>query len=154
MRSVEDADLALPRDVLVDAPQVVVGELLGRRDLERGDRAALRVERLHHLVDRAVLAGGIDPLEHDEHRALRLRPQAILEVAQALHCCCVSSSAEALSWPVGRARIEPSEADARTGLDPEGVAQVGRLADGRARPAGSEAGRLYDATYPKGDSDR
>ena len=85
VRAVEDPDLALARRVPVDPPQEVVAELLRGRDLERRDRAALRVECLHDLGDRAVLACGIDALEHDEDRVLRLRPHPVLEAPQALH---------------------------------------------------------------------
>jgi hypothetical protein len=34
------------------------------------------------VPDRAVLAGRVDPLEHDEDAALALRPEAILQVGQ------------------------------------------------------------------------
>ncbi len=85
MRAIEDPDLALARRVPVDTPQEVVTELLRGRDLERGDRAALRVECLHDLGDRAVLACGIDALEDDKDRVFRLRPHPVLEAPQALH---------------------------------------------------------------------
>ncbi len=74
----------LPGHLLVDAPQVVVGQLLRRWHLEGRNDAALRVERLHHLLDGAVLAGGIDALQDDQHRSLRLGPEAILQVGQPL----------------------------------------------------------------------
>jgi hypothetical protein len=85
VRPIEDADLALPRRMPVDPPQEVVAELLRGRDLERRDRTALRIECLHHLGDRPVLAGGVDPLEHDEDRMFALRPHCVLEAPEPLH---------------------------------------------------------------------
>src|SRR5207342_2283858 len=70
--------------LLVDAPQEVVAELFRGRDLERGDRAALRVERLHDLGDRAVLASGVDALEDAQslHLVERRRHRRLLVVAE------------------------------------------------------------------------
>ena len=65
--AVEDADLAPRRQALGVAPQVVVVELLGRGHLEAVHRHALRVDAAHHVADRAVLAGGVERLQHDEH---------------------------------------------------------------------------------------
>src|SRR5687767_14618853 len=56
VRSVENADLALPGDALVHTPQEVVGLFLRGWHLEARYLAALRVESGHHLPDRAVLA--------------------------------------------------------------------------------------------------
>ena len=143
VRSIEDADLALARHLLVDAPQVVVGELLGGRDLEGRDRAALRVERLHDLVDRAVLAGGIDALEDDEDRALRLRPEAVLEVGQAVQLLSERRCRRLLVPAVGLAVVPACEPDARAGLDAEGVAKVDPLGHGRSSVDGVEGlGRM------------
>ena len=52
--------------LLVDAPQVVVGELVLRRCLERRDPNALGVARAEHVADRAVLAAGIQRLQHHQ----------------------------------------------------------------------------------------
>ena len=60
-----------------------MGELLGRRRLEAGDRAALRVEGGHHAADGAVLAGGVDALQDHQHLVLVLGPEPILQVGQA-----------------------------------------------------------------------
>ena len=64
--SVEDADLAARRQAARVAPEKVVVELLGRRDLEAVDRDALRVDAAHHVADRPVLAGRVERLEDDE----------------------------------------------------------------------------------------
>ena len=46
---------------------------LGRgRLLEAGDARALRVERGEHMLDRAVLAAGVERLQDDEDRVLVL----------------------------------------------------------------------------------
>jgi len=37
------------------------------------------------VLDRAVLAGGIDGLEHEQHGPTILRVQAILEIGQSLN---------------------------------------------------------------------
>ena len=112
-------------DGLVDAPQVVVGELVGARHLEARDRAALRVEGLHDLVDRAVLAGGIDALEDDEDRPLRLGPESILELPESHQLLRGGLGRVRLLVPVARAGIELRQADARAGPDAQGVPQVG-----------------------------
>ena len=105
----------------MDPPQVVVGELLGARHLERGHRAALRVERLHDLVDRAVLAGGIDALEHDEHGALGLRPEPVLELGQSLEL----ARRLGLLPPPCPSRASPPRRAARVGAGPGRDAQGG-----------------------------
>ena len=129
-----------------------MAELLGRRDLERRDRAALRVERLHDLVDRAVLAGGVDALEDDEDRLLAPRPRAGPGGRQALELAQRRLDRRRLVVAERRAGVHPFEPDARARLDPEGVSEV---AGGRAigRPpvvrARRQPGRTM-ATYPKG----
>ena len=123
--AVEDADLALARDAPVDAPEVVVGELLGRRDLERGDGTALRVERAHHVAERAVLAGGVDSLEDDEDLMLALGPEPVLEIRQPGEAGLELLGRGVLRPPVGRRRIDLRQVDARARTDAEGGAQVG-----------------------------
>ena len=68
--AVEDADAAALRQALGDAPQEIVVELLGARRLERMHLAALRIDAGHHVLDDAVLAGRVHPLEHQEHAQL------------------------------------------------------------------------------------
>ena len=69
VRTVEDADEAFARGGQVDSPEEVVGQFLDARLLERRDPAGLRIEAPHHVADRAVLAGGVHPLEHQQKRA-------------------------------------------------------------------------------------
>ena len=48
--------------------------------LERVHAHALRVGAAQHVGDGGVLAGGVDPLQYDEQRALLLRVHASLQV--------------------------------------------------------------------------
>ena len=66
MRAVEDADVTEFGRALVDAPQEIVGELLFRRLLESGDAAALGIHAFDDVPADAVLAGGVDALQHDQ----------------------------------------------------------------------------------------
>ena len=84
----------------MDAPEVVVGELLGAGHLEARDRAALRVEGLHHLLDRAVLAGARRCPGGRPGPPLRLGPQPVLQVAQPI---------ELLRGPVAAGRLLVAE---------------------------------------------
>ena len=59
VRAIEDADAAARRQAHGGAPQEIVIELLGARRLERMHLAALRIEPAHHVLDDAVLAGGV-----------------------------------------------------------------------------------------------
>ncbi len=67
--AVEDADVAALRELLLVAPQVVVVEILARRDLEAADLDALWVDPAHDVADGAVLAGRVHRLE-DHHDAV------------------------------------------------------------------------------------
>ncbi len=62
LRAIEDADDALGGRAFVDAPEEVVGELLGGGLLEAGDVTADRVHRRHDVLDGAVLARGVHAL--------------------------------------------------------------------------------------------
>ncbi len=106
------------------APQIVVRELLRTGHLERRDRAALRVEGGHHLLDRAVLAGGIDALEDDEDRTFRLGPEPVLEVGQAVELARGGGLGTGLVPAEGLAEIALGETDSRPGVDAELAAEV------------------------------
>ena len=107
----------------MDAPQEVVGELLRRRHLERGDRAALRVERGHHVAQRPVLAGRVDPLEDDEDLVLALGPEPVLEVGQPVEARVQLRRGRLLRVAEGLGRVDLREIDAGAGSDAERVAQ-------------------------------
>ena len=68
VRAVEDADPAALGQGPRVPPEEVVVELLGRGLLEAEDLAALRVDARHHVLDRAVLAGGVHRLEDQQDR--------------------------------------------------------------------------------------
>ena len=79
VRSVEDPDLAALRQHLVDAPQVVVGELDRGRRLERGDPDALWVQAREHLPDRPVLPRRVHSLEDEQHATAGLCPETVVQ---------------------------------------------------------------------------
>jgi hypothetical protein len=64
----------------MDPPQKIVGplDLAGR--LERVHAGAERIEAAHDVFDRAVLAGGVAALQHDQEAALATGVEALLEV--------------------------------------------------------------------------
>src|SRR5512141_514309 len=66
----------------MDAPQVVVGKLASRRRLEGSDPAALGVQAGEDRLDDAVLAGGVDPLQHEEDTPPALGVEARLELLE------------------------------------------------------------------------
>jgi hypothetical protein len=79
---VEDRDRAPLGGQALVAPEEVVVEVLGRRDLEAVDRDALRVHPAHHVPDRAVLAGRVHRLEDDEQAVCVLGGEACLQVVE------------------------------------------------------------------------
>ena len=109
----------------MDAPEVVVSELLGRRNLERRHGAALGVERTHDVAERAVLAGGVDSLEDDEHLVLALGPESVLEIGQSLEPGLELRGRGLFRPAVRRRGIELREVEALTRTNAEGSAQVG-----------------------------
>src|SRR5699024_3972481 len=67
--AVEDADEPRRRQLLADAPQEVVLQLLRGRLLEGGDAHPLRVDLADHMAHDAALAGGVHALQHQQHAA-------------------------------------------------------------------------------------
>ena len=80
--AVEDADHPLLGDIAVDAPQEVVRLLQRSGLLEGGDPAPLRVDAVHHLLDRAVLATGVHPLHHEQDGVALRGVAQLLQLAQ------------------------------------------------------------------------
>jgi hypothetical protein len=62
-----------------------VVELLRRRFLEAADRHALRVDTTHHVLDRAVLARGVESLEQDQQAEAVLPGQPVLILGEKLN---------------------------------------------------------------------
>ena len=66
------------------APEEIVVELVRARRLERMHLAALRIDAGHHVLDDAVLAGGVHALQHDQHRPLVVRVEPLLQFGEPL----------------------------------------------------------------------
>src|SRR5581483_2212394 len=81
--AVEYADAPALRQLDHGAPHEVVIELERRRLLERGDLAALWIDAVENVFDRAVLAGSIHGLEDQQQRPAVLRIELLLKIAQA-----------------------------------------------------------------------
>jgi hypothetical protein len=85
VRAVVDADDPAGGKVTRVAPEEVVIELVRRGDLEAAHPHALRVDAAHHVLDRTVLAGGVECLQDDQHAVGVLGRQARLILAEQLH---------------------------------------------------------------------
>ena len=72
MGAVEHTDVAVARNALVDVPELVVGEFLGRRLLEAGRLDARRVHKFQDVLDRPMLAADVHPLKENRHRVTRV----------------------------------------------------------------------------------
>ena len=113
-----------------------MGELLRGRLLEAGDGGALRVHRGHHVPAGAVLAGGVDALQHDQERVLLLGVEPVLQLGQPRDLAW-----RAPPWPPssssracrGRRGRSPSSRTLRAGLDHELLAEVHGVPPSRPR---------------------
>ena len=76
------------------------------------------------MLDRAVLAGGVDSLEDDQHPMLALGPETVLEVRQPGKPKLELLGGGLLCMPVGCRRIDLGELDSRPGTNPEGLPEV------------------------------
>ena len=79
MRAVEDADGALRRADHVHPPEIVLCEFIHRGRPEGGNPHPDGPAGIEHRPHRAVLAGTVDALQHDEQRALSLGEQPVLQ---------------------------------------------------------------------------
>ena len=84
VRTVEYRDFPAAGGVRMDAPEEVMSKLGGGRLLEARDAHALRVDRPEHVLDRAVLAGRVHRLQHDQDRVLVLGVEESLLVGELL----------------------------------------------------------------------
>ena len=64
--AVEDADPPAFRQTAGRAPEKIVLQFLGARLLEAENLAALRIDPGHHVLDGAVLAGGVHRLKDQQ----------------------------------------------------------------------------------------
>jgi hypothetical protein len=88
MRAVEDADAPALRQVFIDSPEEIVGELLDTRRLEGVDGAALRIDARHHVLDDASPARktkGFCRIEVGKLEFFRLVDPAVLDDLGELH---------------------------------------------------------------------
>ena len=111
VRAVEDADAASLRYADGGTPEEIVREFLVARRLERVHIAALRVEARHDVVDDAVLAGGIHPLQHDEQRPAAVGIEALLQLGETLDVVRQHRFGVVLVETTGIGGIERSEAE-------------------------------------------
>jgi hypothetical protein len=80
--AVEDADPAPAGQRALVAPEEVVVEFFGRGLLEGTDGNSLRVKAAHHVLDGAVLARGVQPLEHQQHAERVLGGELVLVLGE------------------------------------------------------------------------
>src|ERR1051325_3309638 len=72
--AVKDADASALGEMFGAAPQEIVVQLFGGGRLERCDFTTLRIDARHHVLDRAVLAGGIHRLKNNQYGPAVLTP--------------------------------------------------------------------------------
>jgi hypothetical protein len=82
VRSVEDHDLARPRHLRVDAPQVIVCQFEVSRTFERRHAHALRVDAFEDRSDGAVLAARVAALQNDEQLVPAVGVEQRLELVE------------------------------------------------------------------------
>src|ERR1043165_6190847 len=82
MRAVEDAKHALLRCGFMNAPEIIVAQLLFGRILETGDVAAGGIDAAEDMVDRAILAARIHGLNNDEQRKAAIDVKLLLKLPQ------------------------------------------------------------------------
>src|SRR5690348_5318675 len=84
MRAVKNADHAFCGDCLVNAPEEVVSEFFGIRNLECGHRTSLRANAGHDMANGSILAGSIHPLQDNKQRSFLFGVKKILQLVQPL----------------------------------------------------------------------
>ena len=124
--AVEDADHAPGGQPDRGPPQEVVVQLVDGGGLEAGHLHALRVDAAHHVADGAVLARGVDGLEHDQQAVHVLGRQPLLVLREQLHALLEGGLRLLLAHELGRVPgVEVGvEADLAAGLDPQRVDQA------------------------------
>ena len=83
VRAVKDSDCAPARNRIVNAPQKIVRELLGRGRLESRNEAALRVHS-GGMPDGAVFAARVECLQESEQTVALIGIKQMLKFAQAV----------------------------------------------------------------------
>ena len=125
VRPVEDGDFAASWGVGMDAPEKIMGVFLRRRLLEAGDARSLRIEGGEDMIDRAVLAGGIEGLQDDEHGMPLFGIEQRLKLAELL--LVVGDRVGGLLGILVVALepgVDPAKADLSSGFDGELLAVI------------------------------
>ena len=81
------------------------------------------MEAGHDVLDRAVLAGRVHPLEDDEDPSPALRPEALLELGEAADVGGDLGRRAVLVVAEGRAGVERADVHLRAGANDEAVAE-------------------------------
>src|SRR5664279_6553384 len=84
VRAVEDGNRSLGRSMWMNPPQEIMLQIFGCRPLETRDGCSLGIHCRHHVVNRTVLTGGVEGLQHYQQRMLFLGVQQMLLPADAL----------------------------------------------------------------------
>ena len=84
MRTVKDRHFTPGRRSTMDPPQEIVRTLEGGRLLERNDFAALWIHRTQDVIDRPVLAPGVQRLQADQKRSPSIGVEQLLQFSQSL----------------------------------------------------------------------
>ena len=82
--AVEDGNTTLARRGFVTTPKEIMGCFLLGRYLKARNCTTLRVHGAEHMIDCAILARRVTPLQADQQRALALGIHEVLQVVQLL----------------------------------------------------------------------
>ena len=126
--TVEHPDVAGPGQSGADAPQEVVGPLLLRGGLERGQRDALGVDQPDHVAHDAAFPGRVQALEDQQHRVggttLGGGEETFLEVGEELTAGGGRGLRGLASRIPARGGVAPQRRQVQVGADPEELARV------------------------------
>src|SRR3954447_3248148 len=131
VRAVEDTELTGARELLPDPPQEVVAQLLRRRAPEARGVHAGRVARPDDMADGAALAGGVEPLQHQQQAPrpplAPLGAELLLERREPLRVLLLRlpRGGLALLEARGRARVELAQVERARGRAQEGADALG-----------------------------
>src|SRR5208283_2983206 len=81
MRSIEDSDPAALGQIAGGAPEEIVLQLLGTGMFETEHLTALGVDTGHHMLDRAILSGGVHCLKNQQNGVAVRRIEKLLQRA-------------------------------------------------------------------------
>src|SRR5450759_4888751 len=82
VRTIEDGDVAWPRQFLLEPPEEMVPQFGCTWRDEGTDVHTLRIHRRHQVADRSVLTAGVQSLQNNQDRLFLLREEALLKIEQ------------------------------------------------------------------------